>query len=97
MNIKKLITTVALFAAAGSVFANDLMPFSELDNFKSSTTRADVKAAVMRANTTDLALAHGDITPADQPAVVAKNTRARAEAIESAKASHAASTSKAGS
>jgi hypothetical protein len=85
MNVKKIITTVVLFAATGAVFANDLMPFSELDNFKSSKTRADVKAVVLRDTRANTLVAHGDITAADQPAVVVKNTRARAEAIESAK------------
>ena len=97
MNVKNLITAAALFAVTGSVFANDLMPFSELDNFKSSMTRADVKAAVLRDNTVQTVLVHGDITPADQPTVVAKNTRVRQEAIESAKAKQLAPTGKAGS
>ena len=97
MNVTKLITSAVLFAAAGSVFANDLMPFSELDNFKSSKTRADVKAAVLRDTRAENVLVHGDISPADQPAVVVKNSRARAEGIESAKNQTVAPTSKTGS
>ena len=96
MNVKHLITTAALLAVTGSVFANDLMPFSELDNFKSTKTRADVKAVVLREARNDSVAAHGDLTPADQPAVVVKNTRARAEAIESAK-NQATATGKSGS
>lgn len=87
MNIKKLVAAVAVFAAAGSVFAGDLMPFSELDNFKSSKTRADVRAEVVRDHA-DIALAHGDIGAVEQPAAVTKSTRTRLavrkEAIESA-------------
>lgn len=98
MNVKKIITTVALFVATGAVFANDLMPFSELDNFKSSKTRADVKAVVLRDSRADTMLVHGDITPADQPAIVVVNTtRARAEAIESAKNQSVTPTAKSGS
>lgn len=97
MNVKKMITAVVLFAATGAVFANDLMPFSELDNFKSSKTRADVKAAVLRDSHVETVLAHGDVSPADQPAASVKNTRARTEAIESAKSQVATPTAKTGS
>ena len=97
MNLKKILATAALFAATGAVFANDLMPFAELDNFKSSQTRADVKAVVLRDTRLQAAAVHGDLNSADQPAVIVKNTRTRAEAIESAKNQAVAPTGKAGS
>lgn len=97
MNIKKLIIAAALSAVAGAVFANDLMPFSELDNFKSTKTRADVKAAVLRDLRGETVLVHGDLMPSDQPAVVVKNQRARPETIESAKNHAVAPNGKTGS
>ncbi|EGF31948.1 DUF4148 domain-containing protein [Actimicrobium sp. CCC2.4] len=84
MNVKKLIAAVAVFAAAGSVFAGDLMPFTEMDNFQSTRTRADVRAETMR-NRDQIALAHGDIGAFEQPAATSTRTRlaVRKEAIES--------------
>ena len=84
MNAKKLITAVALFAAAGSVFAADLMPFPEMDNFQSTRTRADVRAEVLR-DRDQLAYAHNDIGNVEQPVSTTTRTRlaVRKEAIES--------------
>jgi hypothetical protein len=84
MNIKQLFAAVALISATGAVFAGDLMPFTEADNFKSSRTRADVKAEVLRANQQSM-LAHGDLSTTDVPAVATKSTRDRKEATESAR------------
>ncbi|MEC5215852.1 hypothetical protein RCH09_000786 [Actimicrobium sp. GrIS 1.19] len=88
MNIKQLFAAIALISATGAVFAADLMPFTEADNFKSSKTRAEVKAEVLRANQQSM-LAHGDLSASDLPAVATKSTRDRSEvrkeAIESAK------------
>ncbi|GAA4023315.1 DUF4148 domain-containing protein [Actimicrobium antarcticum] len=85
MNVKKLIAAVAVFAAAGSVFAGDLMPFTELDNFKSTKTRADVVAEVNR-DRAEIALARGDIglVPAVAPTSTRTRLAVRKEAIESA-------------
>jgi hypothetical protein len=84
MNAKKLITAVALFAAAGSVFAADLMPFPEMDNFQSTRTRADVRAEVLR-DRDQLAYAQNDIGNFEQPVSTTTRTRlaVRKEAIES--------------
>ncbi|MDY7573533.1 DUF4148 domain-containing protein [Actimicrobium sp. CCI2.3] len=84
MNAKKLIAAVAMFAAAGSVFAADLMPFPEMDNFQSTKTRADVRAEVLR-DRDQIAYAHGDIGAFEQPATTTTRTRlaVRKEATES--------------
>jgi hypothetical protein len=84
MNAKKLITAIALFAAAGSVFAADLMPFPEMDNFKSTRTRADVRAEVLRHHD-QTAYAQNDIGTFEQPVATTTRTRlaVRKEAIES--------------
>ena len=50
MNAKQLIAAVAVFAATGSVFANDLQVFPEQANFVSTKTRAEVIAQVRQAN-----------------------------------------------
>ena len=97
MNIKKLIIAAALSAVAGTVFANDLMPFTELDNFRSTKTRADVKAAVLRDQRGETVLVHGDLTPNEQTAVVVKNFRAHPATIESAKNHAVAPNGKTGS
>ncbi len=85
MNAKKLITAVALFAAAGSVFAADLMPFPEMDNFKSTRTRADVRAEVLR-DRDQTAYAQNDIGNFEQSVPTTTRTRlaVRKEAIEAA-------------
>ena len=84
MNVKKLIAAVAVFAAAGSVFAGDLMSFTEMDNFKSTRTSADVRAEALR-DRDQIAYAHGDIGAFEQPAATSTRTRlaVRKEAIES--------------
>ena len=79
MNIKKVIATASLLALTGSVFANDLLPFSEADHFVSTKTRAEVKAEVMQAVRSGELVAHGDVTPAEQFAVNSKSVRSRAE------------------
>ncbi len=83
MNAKKLIAAVAMFAAAGSVFAADLMPFPAMDNFQSTRTRADVRAEVLR-DRDQIALAYGDIGAFEQPVTTTRTRLAvRKEAIES--------------
>jgi hypothetical protein len=49
MSIKKLIVTI--FACVTTVYAvaGDLIPFTEMDNFKSTRTRADVLADVVNS------------------------------------------------
>ena len=90
MNIKNTIAIAALLTLSGSVFANDLMPFSELDNFKSSKTRAEVKAEIVQQAAIDhKALVRGDLTAIDQAtaggAIVRNKATAQTETIESAK------------
>ena len=90
MNVKKLIATVAVFAAAGSSFAQQ-SEFIALDaGFKPTLTRAEVRQ--------DLALAAGQGAIAQrqhdgQDAVYAANSRSRqevrAEAIQSAQSRRA--------
>jgi hypothetical protein len=49
MNAKNMIAAVAVFAAAGSLFAGELTPWPELENFKSTKTRAEVIAELRQA------------------------------------------------
>jgi hypothetical protein len=46
MNTKNLIAAVAVFAAAGSAFADQTYPFVEHTNIASTKTRAEVAATV---------------------------------------------------
>ena len=90
MNVKKLLVTVAVFAAAGSSFAQQ-SEFVALDaGFKPTLARAEVRQ--------DLALAVGQGAIAQrqhdgQDAVYAANSRSRqevrAEAIQSAQSRRA--------
>lgn len=49
MNAKNLIAAVAVFAAAGSAFADQTYPFVEFTNVPSTLTRAEVAATVAPA------------------------------------------------
>ncbi|MFT5533613.1 MAG: hypothetical protein ACI8WM_001142 [Burkholderiaceae bacterium] len=84
MNAKKLIAAVAMFAAAGSVFAANIMPFPEMDNFQSTRTRADVRAEVLR-DRDQITYAQSDIGVFEQPVTTSTRSRlaVRKEAIES--------------
>lgn len=92
MNAKKLITATFLFTLGCSAFANDLLPFSEADNFVSTRTRAEVNAEVVQARRSGQVMAQGDLMPTEQVATTTQNTvkraDARAEAAESAGNSH---------
>ena len=83
MNAKQLIAAVAVFAAAGSVFAADVTPFAEQENFISTKTRAEVRAEVLEARTEGL-LASGDIEISQPVAVAATKARvaARKDAVQ---------------
>lgn len=88
MNAKQLIAAVAVFAAAGSVFAaGDLQSFPEQENFVSTKTRAEVHAEIAQARAEGV-LAHNEVsTSAPVVAAVSVKTReeVRAEAIRTAK------------
>ncbi len=92
MNAKKLIAAASLLVLGGSAFANDILPFSEADHFKSTKTRAEVKAEVVQALRAGQVLAHGDLMPTEQFAATKQNSLqrgdARTEAAESARNSH---------
>ncbi|MFC7516896.1 DUF4148 domain-containing protein [Herbaspirillum sp. GCM10030257] len=60
MNTKTIFAAVALFAAAGSTFAQGNPEFDEFSNFVSTRTRAEVKAELAQAN------AQGQITHAPE-------------------------------
>jgi hypothetical protein len=90
MNLKKTLTIAALFAVSGTVFAGDLLPFTELDNFKSSKTRAEVKAEVAQQAASQFnTVARGELMGDIQTPVAVETTRSknidRANAIEAAK------------
>jgi predicted RNase H-like HicB family nuclease len=74
MNAKNMIAAVAVFAAAGSVFASELTPWPELENFKSTKTRAEVIAELKQAQANGTYVAGGTETPELVPAL-AKTTR----------------------
>lgn len=61
MYAKKCIAAAALLALAGSVFANDLLPFSEADQFVSTRTRAEVMAEARQAVQSGQITLHGDV------------------------------------
>jgi len=50
MNTKTILAAVALFAAAGSTFAQGNSEFDEFTNFVSTRTRAEVQAELAQAN-----------------------------------------------
>ena len=74
MNAKQLIAAVAVFAAAGSVFAADVTPFAEQENFVSTKTRAEVRAEVLQSSS-EGALVSGDVVQSEKAAVAAKPAR----------------------
>lgn len=49
MNAKKLIAAVAVFAAAGSVFAADNTEYVDFNGVQSTKTRAEVRAELEQA------------------------------------------------
>lgn len=90
MNFKKLITAVAVFAAAGSAFAQQT-EFSESDaGFKSTLTRAEVRQQMVQAHSQGKLVMQQHT---GQDPVYAKGQRSRAEvraeAAEEARQHHA--------
>lgn len=87
MSASKFIASAILLVATGSVFAGDLMPFTEADQFVSSKTRAEVRAEAVKAVHLG-EVARGDLLPADQLAGATKQQATRAavrkEATDSA-------------
>lgn len=59
MKSRQLIVAVAVFAAAGSVFAGDVAPFGEQDHFVSTKTREQVRDELSQARAQGL-LIQGD-------------------------------------
>lgn len=79
MNAKNLIFATSLIALSGSVFAGDLLPFTEADNFTSSKTRAEVQAEARQAVRTNQLVVHGDLMQFDQFATAPKSAVTRAD------------------
>lgn len=95
MNAYKFIASAILVAATGSVFAGDLLPFTEADQFVSFKTRAEVQADAVKAVHSGQ-VARGDLLPSDQFAGADKQqalrTSVRKESIktdDSASSRHA--------
>jgi hypothetical protein len=84
MNAKNIIAAVAAFAAAGSVFANEMTPWPELENFKSTKTRAEVMAELEQAQAEGTYVAGGTEFAGLVPALAKSN---RAESAATAVAS----------
>jgi hypothetical protein len=89
MNVKNLIAAVAVFAAAGSAFAQQSEFIAPDAGFKSSVTRAEVRQDLAGAASQGLVAQHQHD---GQDTVYAVNTRSRqevkAEAIKAASARH---------
>ena len=89
MNVKNLIAAVAVFAAAGSAFAQQSEFVAPDAGFKSSLTRAEVRQDLAQAASQGLVAQH---LHDGQDTVYAANTRTRqevkAEAIKAASARH---------
>ena len=88
MNTKTILAVVALFAAAGSTFAQGNSEFDEFSNFVSTRTRAEVKAELAQANAQGQ-IAHAPefveytrvaLTPTTTPSASATPTAPRAQA-----------------
>jgi hypothetical protein len=86
MNIKRLITTITILSATGSVFAQQTEWVNPAAQFVSSKTLADVRAEVKRAHA-DGSLATNDAFPAQVRLSVAPRTftEVRAESLLSEK------------
>ena len=101
MNAKKLLLATSFIALSGSVFANDLLPFTEADQFTSSKTRAEVKAEAIQKVRSEQIAAHGDLmesTPfSTSSAIAIKSPRVQTERADSAKNQHVTDEHKAGS
>ena len=77
MNAKHLIAAIAVFAAAGSVFAEQTYPYVDFSGFHGTKTRAEVVAELKSAQTNGTYVAGGqEYTPADAGFVSSK-TRAQ--------------------
>jgi hypothetical protein len=59
-NNMKLILAIITATVAGSVFAGDVTPFLDQDNFVSTRTRAEVRAEALQARAEGL-LVRGDV------------------------------------
>jgi predicted RNase H-like HicB family nuclease len=68
MNAKNLIAAVAVFAA-GTSFAGEATPWPELENFKSTKTRAEVIAELKQAQANGTYVAGGTEVPEIVPAL----------------------------
>lgn len=73
MNAKNIIAAVAAFAAAGSVFASEITPWPELENFKSTKTRAEVMAELKQAQAQGTYVAGGTELPELVPVLAKTN------------------------
>jgi len=89
MNVKKLIAAVAVFAAAGSAFAQQTEFVAPDAGFKSTLTRAEVRQDLAQAASQDNIAQHQHD---GQDTVYAAGTRSRqevkGEAIQSASSRH---------
>ena len=66
MNAKHLIAAIAVFAAAGSVFAEQTYPYVDFGGFHGTKTRAEVVAELKSAQANGTYVAGGkEFTPAD--------------------------------
>jgi hypothetical protein len=87
MNAKQLFAAVAIFAAAGSAFADVTGTFTDFTNVPSTKTRAEVTAELKQAQAQNQV---ANTYWVDTSTFVAKSSRTRdevrAEAIEYAKA-----------
>jgi hypothetical protein len=63
MNTKNLTAAVAVFVTAGTAFAGEITPWPELDNFKSTKTRAEVIAELQQAQASGTYVAGGTELP----------------------------------
>ena len=101
MNAKKLLLVTSFVALSGSVFANDLLPFTEADQFTSSKTRAEVKAEAIQKVRSEQIAAHGDLLESNPfvttSKMAVKSPRAPSDGVDSAKNQHGADDHKAGS
>ncbi len=101
MNVKQLIAAVAVFAAAGSAFADVTGNFTDFVNMPSSKTRAEVVAELQQAQTQGTYVAGGEafVTPSSQlaantatqsnAAVVATPAKTRAQVVAELKQAQA--------
>lgn len=87
MNVKQLVAAVAVFAAAGSVFAADNGVYVDFSDVVSTRTRAEVVTELKQAQAEGTLAASEHEYPVLAPVAGTARTRAevRAEAIQAAK------------